>query len=129
MRYLLLIHGNPTIWAHPIFLNPPEPVTGAETSGMRDQFDALLAEITNSGELLDSAALAAPGTSRIIRERGGVPMVTDGPYAESKEQLAGYFLLECDSEQRAVEIAGRFPDIRFGTVELRPVMNLSGVEM
>ena len=54
---------------------------------------------------------------------------TDGPYAEAKEQLAGYLMVECDSVERATEIARSWPDARFGAMEVRPVMHTSGQEM
>jgi hypothetical protein len=54
---------------------------------------------------------------------------TDGPFADAKEQLAGYFLVDCASQERVEEIARRFPDARNGGVEIRPVMDLSGMEM
>jgi hypothetical protein len=58
-----------------------------------------------------------------------VPAITDGPYVEAKEQLAGYCLLECDSLERATEIAVRWPDASYAAVELRPLMGQSGTEM
>ena len=61
--------------------------------------------------------------------RGGVPAITDGPYVEAKEQLAGYCLLECESLERATEIAARWPDASYAAVELRPLMGPSGTEM
>ncbi len=129
MKYLLLIYSNPSNWAHPMFLHQHESLTAEERTRMGDQFDALMAEIAESGELLSSEPLAHPATSRIVQLRNGVPVATDGPFAEAKEQLAGYFLLECESLERATEIAGRFPDIRFSPVEVRPVMSPGGLEM
>ena len=61
--------------------------------------------------------------------RDGLPAVTDGPYVEAKEQLAGYFVVDCDSPERATEIAARFPDALFAAVEVRPIMDTSGQEM
>jgi hypothetical protein len=58
-----------------------------------------------------------------------VPVTTDGPYVESKEQLAGYFVLDCESPERAASIAARFPDARFAAVEVRPIMDMAGQEM
>jgi hypothetical protein len=55
--------------------------------------------------------------------------VTDGPFSEAKEQFVGYFLVDCETPERAVEIASRFPDARFAPVEVRPVMDFSGQEM
>jgi hypothetical protein len=58
-----------------------------------------------------------------------VPVATDGPYLEAKEQLAGYFVIDCEGPERAAEIAARFPDARFAAVEVRPIMDMSGQEM
>ena len=61
--------------------------------------------------------------------RGGVPAVTNGPYSEAKEQLAGFFVVDCETPERATQIAGRFPDARFTAVEVRPIMGSSGQEL
>ena len=96
---------------------------------MHAQLEVLLNEIRATGEFIDGQALADPVLTRTIQSRAGVPAVTDGPYIEAKELLAGYFVIDCESPERATEIASRFPDTRFGAVELRPIMNLSGLEM
>jgi hypothetical protein len=111
-----------------MFLNY-EPLTNEERAGMIGQLDELLNEISESSELIDSGALAEPATTKTIRPVNGAPAVTDGPYAEVKEQLAGFFVIECESHERALEIASRFPDTRFAPIELRPIMDLSGVEL
>jgi hypothetical protein len=67
--------------------------------------------------------------ARTVRVRDGVPATTDGPFGEAGEQLAGYFVADCESLERATEIAARFPDARFAAVEVRPIMDLSGQEM
>src|SRR5262245_7227118 len=66
--------------------------------------------LVESGELVDTRALTDPVHARRIRLRGGVPVVTDGPYAETQEVLAGYWIVECDSFDRATEIAARLAD-------------------
>jgi hypothetical protein len=86
-------------------------------------------EIEASGEFVNGAALADPATARTVRVRDGVPATTDGPFAESKEQLAGYYVLDCESMERAVEIAARDPAARLWSVEVRPVMAEQGLEM
>ncbi|MEV8513830.1 YciI family protein [Dactylosporangium sp. NPDC051484] len=129
MRYVIMIYSNPATWVHPMFLHQHEPLAPEERAAQLDEFGALMKEIAESGELIESAALADPLTSRIIRFRDGVPAATDGPFADAKEQMAGFFLVECDTPERAEEIATRFPDARHGGVEIRPVMDLSGMEM
>ncbi|MBC8092617.1 MAG: YciI family protein [Pseudonocardia sp.] len=138
-----------------MFLRDPafEVLPADEREAVSQQADALFDEITASGELIVGTALADPvhtvrlagvgraaggGPGRVGpvgdgRADGGGPgrvgAVTDGPFAEAKEQLAGYFVLDCDSPDRAREIASRFPDVRFGAVEVRPIMGSSGQEM
>jgi hypothetical protein len=70
------------------------------------------------------APLAAPNTTKVVRVREGVRGVTDGPYSEAKEQLAGFFLVDVDTPERAEEIAARIPEAQFFAVELRPIDNL-----
>ncbi|HYJ76887.1 MAG TPA: YciI family protein [Kineosporiaceae bacterium] len=128
MKYVILIHSNPDPWGHPTPRYTAEgramPDSWHEESGR--QFDALLREISESGELVTAEALAAPETSTIYTwtaERG--LHTTDGPYAEAKEQLAGFFLLDCETPERAREIAGQFAGPG-DTVELRPAMWAGG---
>ena len=131
MKYLLLIYSNPENWEHPMFLRNPDflAMPEDERAELAGQAEALRKEITESGELIVGVALADPVNTRTLRVRDGVPAATDGPFVESKEQLAGYFVIDCDTPERAAEIAARFPDARFAAVELRPIMNTSGQEM
>ena len=76
-----------------------------------------------------SEALADPSLATRVSVREGRTMTTDGPFAEVKEQLAGFFLIECESIERAVEVAARVPEAAYGLVEVRPVLALSGLEM
>ncbi|RBQ18228.1 YciI family protein [Spongiactinospora rosea] len=121
MKYLILIYSDPVNWAHPIFARHPAylDLPPREREEIERRAQELFAEITESGELVAGAALADPAATRTARAPGGVPAVTDGPYLEAKEHLAGYFVVECASRERAEEIAGRFPDARFGAVEVR----------
>jgi hypothetical protein len=82
-----------------------------------------------SGEFLSGDQLAAAETATTVRRRGGSTEVTDGPFVESKEHLVGYYLIDVKDLDRAVEIAGQIPDTRWGGVEVRPVMDMSSVEM
>jgi hypothetical protein len=131
MKYLLLIYSNPENWEHPMFLRNPEflamPVE--EREDITGQSEALHREITESGELVVAAALADPVNTRSIRVRDGIPATTDGPYVETKEQLAGYLVVDCESLERASEIAASIPDARFAGVEVHPIMDMSGQEM
>ncbi|WP_433328123.1 YciI family protein [Spirillospora sp. CA-294931] len=131
MKYLIMIYSNAENWGHPIFLREPEALamTRDEREAMSGEFEALLKEITESGELVTGEALADPVNTRGVRVRDGVPATTDGPFGEAKEQLAGYFVVDCESLERATQIAARFPDARFAPVLVRPIMDFSGQEM
>lgn len=127
MRYLLLIYSNQDNWEHPLFLRHPEflAMPAKQRDELTGQAEALHREITESGELVVGEALADPLTSATIRVRDGVPAATDGPYVESKEHLAGLLMVDCESPERAKEIAARIPDARFAAVEVRPIMDTS----
>jgi hypothetical protein len=71
------------------------------------EVNALLKELTESGELVGTQALADPSNTKTVRVRDGVPAITDGPFAEAKEQLGGYLIVDCASPERATEIAAR----------------------
>ena len=131
MKYMILIYGNPENWGHPAFLRTPEALTMPEQQRdqLMTQFVQLMEEITGSGELVSTEALADPVLALTVRVRDGLPATTDGPYIESKEQLAGYFVVDCHSPERATGIASRFPNALFGAVEVRPVMDMSRREL
>jgi hypothetical protein len=131
MKYMILIYGNRENWGHPAFLRTPEALTMPEQrrDQLTAQFVELMEEIAGSGELVGTEALADPVLAVTVRVRGGLPATTDGPYIESKEQLAGYFVVDCDSLERATGIASRFPNAMFGAVEVRPVMDMSRREL
>ncbi len=84
--------------------------------------------ITKSGELITTQALADPSQSAVVRAVGGQPAVTDGPYVEAKEYLGGFYLIDCESRDRALELAAMIPDTRIDglAVEVRPVMFSAG---
>jgi hypothetical protein len=131
VKYLLLVYSNPENWEHPMFLRDPQflALPQEQRDELTRQADDLYKEITESGELVTGTALADPVNSMTVRVREGVAATTDGPFSEAKEQLAGYFVLDCDSPERAAEIAAKFPDAHFTAVEVRPIMDTSGQEM
>jgi hypothetical protein len=124
VKYLLLIYSNPETWGHPTFLHTRDALgmPQEQRDEMSGQLEELINEIRETGELVALEALADPVNARTIRVRDSVPVATDGPYVESKEQMAGLFILDCATAQRAEQIAGRLPDARFCTVEMRPMM-------
>ena len=123
MKYVILIHANPDPWGHPTSHFTPEgraqPAEYHEKSDR--EFDALLAEISASGEFVTAEALADPASSTVYGWNSEGPLATEGPYAEAKEQLAGFFVIDCDTRERAEEIAAQFAQPG-GTIELRPAM-------
>ena len=68
--------------------------------------------ITKSGEMITTQALADPSQSAVVRVRGGQPAVTDGPYLEAKEYLGGFYVIDCESRERAIELAAMIPDAK-----------------
>jgi hypothetical protein len=105
-----------------------EPTLDALPEGeMQALVDAALEyddEIRRSGHYIVSNALQRGATARVLRVRGGKVSTTDGPFAETKEQLGGFFLIEAKDMVEACAIAARFPPARIGTIEVRPVQEL-----
>lgn len=120
MKYVLLIYDNP---------ETREAFFGEETDKLMGEVDTLIKELTESGELVSADALADPSNTKTVRVRDGVPAVTDGPFAEAKEQLGGYLVVDCESPERATEIAARWPNARYCAMEVRPIMEAAGTEM
>lgn len=123
MKYVILIHSNPDPWGHPtsIYTAEGRKLPQEQHDEMDRQFDALLAEISSSGEFVTAEALADPGSATLYGWSPEGHLATEGPYAETKEQLAGFFLIDVDSRERAEVIAAQFAQPG-GTVELRPAM-------
>jgi len=120
VKYLLLIYGNDEIWG----------------SFSEEEFAALVAEdakfqqeLTESGELVTVGGLADPVNARTVRVRDDVPVVTDGPYLEAKEYLGSFILIDCESRERALELAARYPIARRHGVEVWPLLEPAGTEM
>jgi hypothetical protein len=123
VKYLVLIWSNPAsrgIW---------EGFSDEQRADGFRYYAALTEELAANGELIVSEALADASLTRRVSVRDGQTLTSDGPFAEAKELLAGFFLLEVESEQRAVEIAARVPEAGLGLVEVRPVLQLGGMEM
>lgn len=123
MKYLILIYSNPAsreIW---------EGFSDEQRAEGFRYYGALTEELAASGELIVTEALADPSLTRRVTVRDGQTVTSDGPFAEAKELLAGFFLVECDSMERAVEVAARMPEAELGLIEVRPVLTLGGIEM
>ncbi|MDG4827304.1 YciI family protein [Asanoa sp. WMMD1127] len=108
---MLLIYNNPAAI---------EALSESERTALFADVDEIMAELTASGELIRGEALAAP--AKTVRLRGGVAATTDGPFLEAKEQFAGYIAVDVASEERALDIAGRWPDARWGAMEVREII-------
>ena len=123
MKYVILIHSNPEPWGHPtqIYTAEGRALPPERHDEMDRQFDALMTEISASGELVTAEALADPAAATLYRWSPEGHLATEGPYAEAKEHLAGFFLIDCVSRERAEEIAAVFAQPG-GVVELRPAM-------
>jgi hypothetical protein len=120
VKYLLLIYMNPANF---------EALSEEERDEIFGAHDEFQAQTSESGELLGFVALADPSNSKTVRVRNGIPAVTDGPYVEAKEFLAGYYVVDCESVERANELAAQIPDARYTAIEVRPVMDAGGEEM
>ena len=120
MKYMLLIYDN---------AQTRETFLGEQGEGLMAEIGAIMNELTESGELVGGEALADPSNTKTIRLVDGAPAITDGPYAEAKEHLGGYMIVDCESAERAAEIAVRWPSARFTPLEVRPLMGTSGAEM
>ena len=118
MQYLTLIHIDPVLLAE-----LPQDEYDRLMRGCFAKADAL----RDAGCLHGSQQLLEPATARTLRVRDGVARVTDGPFAETREFLAGFNLIEADSLDEAVRIAHEFPWIRFGSIEVRPVRDMQAV--
>ena len=123
VKYLILIYSNPAsreIW---------EGFSDDQRAEGFRYYAALAEGLAASGELIVTEALADPSLTRRVSVRDGQTVTTDGPYAEAKEHLVGYYLVDCENLDRATEIAARIPDARWDRVEIRAAMDIAGLEM
>ncbi|MGH3360130.1 MAG: YciI family protein [Nocardioidaceae bacterium] len=121
MKYLILIYDNPesrAIW---------ESLSVAERAeGVRGYVE-LNEALEASGESIASEALDRASEAKRVAVRDGRTITTDGPFAETKEELAGFYLVDCADMDRAVEYAARIPEAEFGRVEVHPTIDLSEI--
>jgi hypothetical protein len=121
MKFLILIYGNPEsrqVWDGLSEEQQKEAMVG---------YTGLNEALTASGELIVSHSLGDPGATKQVLVRDGQAMTTDGPFAEVKEQLAGFYLVDCESMDRAIEIIPQIPEAPFSIVEIRPIRDLSAL--
>lgn len=122
MKFLLIMQVNPAAM---------EALTDAERNSIMDGHGDFMQAIKDSGEFIVTQALADPTNSATVRGTGGAPAVTDGPFLEAKEYMGGFYLVDCENRERAVELAQQIPDARFSgfAIEVRPVMFSAGLDI
>ena len=120
MKYMVMTYGDQSAW-DALSGGGAAPMTENEVAAHFAAMAAFQQELKASGEFVAAFGLAGPDQTRVVELRGGLPVVSDGPYAEAKEVLAGFAVIEVDGHDRAVELTGRFAEIVGTRVELRPV--------
>jgi len=129
VKYMIMLYGSQQ--DYDVLAGKPTDKPGmgpAEIAAMYRLMEDIHKELAESGELVEANGLTAPVYTRRVQLDGGVPVVTDGPYAETQEVLAGYTIVDVESFDRATEIAARFvnPDADGEYVDIRPVAEYAG---
>jgi hypothetical protein len=114
MRYMLLIHDDPAAWGR---------LSVAERGNVMQEYMRFTADIKTSGHYAGGSQLQPSTSATSVRMRDGKRLITDGPYAETREQLGGYYLIEAADLDEAIGIATRVPSARLGTIEVRPLVS------
>ena len=115
MRYALLIYASEQDWAGQ---------TEEESQAVNQEYMAFTKDIIDRGLMKGGEALQPTSTATSVRVRNGDTLTTDGPFAETKDQLGGVYLVDCKDLDEAVEVAAGIPDARRGTIEVRPIMEV-----
>ncbi len=115
MKYMLLIYADEQVWTEP------------ERQACYNESAQLCQELASHGKYVSASPLQPVSTATSVQVRGGKRLVTDGPFAETREQLGGYFMIDARDLDDAIQIAGRIPGARKGTVEIRPVVELTNL--
>jgi hypothetical protein len=114
MKFLLLLYGDESQWAD---------ATPEEISKMMEDYQAYDGEIQGAGVLVAGEGLEPSSAATTVRVRDGEPVLSDGPFAETREQLGGFYLLDCADLDEALRWASKLPAALDGSVEVRPVLN------
>ena len=101
MKFLISLHINPAVL---------DALTAEEQAAIGAGHGAFLETLQQSGELITTLALVDPAQAAVVQVRNGQPVVTDGPFLESKEFLGGFYLIDCENKERAIELAAQIPD-------------------
>jgi hypothetical protein len=115
VQYMLLIFDDERVWGE---------LSDEERGKLYAQYGTFTNELRESGALVSADQLQPSTTATLVQVRDGETLTTDGPYAETKEQLGGYYLIEAESLDEAIEWAAKIPSARGGTIEVRPVVQL-----
>jgi hypothetical protein len=115
MKYLLLIYGDEQAW------------TESERQECYLESTQLCRKLSEKGQYLAANPLQSVATATSVQIRNGKRMVTDGPFAETREQLGGYFLVDAKNLDEAIEIAGQIPAAKKGTIEIRPILEVANL--
>jgi hypothetical protein len=115
MKYMLLVYLN------------EEAMNEEERAHCYVESAQLAQDLNSTGQYLDASPLHPVATATSVQMRDGKRLVTDGPFAETREQLGGYYLIEAGNLDEAIRVAEKIPPARFGTIEIRPVMEIGGL--
>ena len=115
MRYALLIYASEQDWA---------TQSEEESQAVNQEYMAFTKDIIDRGLMKGGEALQPTSTATTVRVRNGETLTTDGPFAETKDQLGGFYLVDCKDLDEAIEVAARIPDARRGSIEVRPIMEI-----
>ena len=113
MQYMLLIYNSPDAW---------ESMSEEEQGKIFGEYGSYTEELQNSGKLVAGDALQPISTATSVRVRDGETLTTDGPFAETKEVLGGYYLIDVETIDEALEWGAKVPGSKYGTIEVRPVV-------
>jgi hypothetical protein len=113
MQYLLLIYDNEADW---------NKVSETDRAAMYKEYGELTQSITQTGQFKAGHQLQPTSTATTVRVRDKKRVVTDGPFAETKEQLGGFYMIEAKNLDDAIAVAGRIPSASFGSIEVRPIV-------
>jgi hypothetical protein len=118
MKYLLLVHHNEEAFGR---------MSEGTRTAMLEESIRLCHQLHSKGHYVHASPLQPVATATVVQVRDGKRSVTDGPFIETREQLAGYFLVDAQDLDEAIDIAGRIPGARIGAVEVRPIREIAGL--
>jgi hypothetical protein len=116
MQYMLLIYDDEQLWSK---------MSDEERGSIMGEYFAFTQDLRDKGAMVSGAPLQPTPTATAVRVREGEQLVTDGPFAETKEQLGGYYIVECANLDEAIEAAGKVPSVAIGgSIEVRPLIDM-----